>query len=374
MPIHPNTAVALVIAGLCLAAVGLLRLTGPWLSRMPAVIAGIAVGLGAAVAASGVVASRPAVPAIQLTERATPAPAPLAALQGTVRTAAGAPVAATKVVLRRFVRTEPNGQAEATTGPAGEFAFPGLEASPSAAYRVVTDFSGTTFGSDVIVLPPVGEPDRVDLVVAETTPDAAALSVQVDSTVLFGDAKGVQVLQVLGVRNSGDRAFTGGLRLPLLPEAHSFQPRKGIDRTTLTFDHDGLMTTAPVLPGETEIVYMYAVPAPTKPLRLERSVSLPTSRLELLWTGELDVRSPGLRPEGPVRVGGEAGGRRFSRMRKSGVNADEGIRATVRAGAGRDRLRPAAVAGGVAVAIGVLLFPLLRRRRGTQTGLGPEPA
>jgi hypothetical protein len=380
MPDVSSSSIPLILAGVALATLGFARLTGLALPRMPRTVGALVVAGGLAVATLGVALPRvsepAAAPSVTLqpepSGEAQATPAAVGSITGRVLDARDRPLPGREVVLRRFRGTEQELTQSIATDAQGGFRFGGLPIGPTIAHTVTTDFSGTTFRSDLIVLEPHARETRADLRVAPPTTDPSVIRVVVDSTTLVGDERAGQVLQILRVRNGSRKAYTPGLRLPLLEGASGFEARTGVDRTRLRLDDDGrLVSIAPVLPGLTEVVYTYVVPVPRSGLAVRRTFDVPTRRFELLIGGALRAtRTPDLRPQGEVRVPRADQAGTLMRYAASDLRAGASREATVVADAGGDTVRTAVIAGGVIAAVLVVVVPLLRRRRRSS----PSPA
>lgn len=375
---NANLLLPLVLAGAALAGLGVLRLATPALARMPRRVAAAAVLGGVVVAALGFVlepeGEEPPEPTIALDPIASPDPHTADVLttdvNGVVRTADGEGVAATEVMLHRFERTDEVDRLETTTDEHGQFSFGDLEVGPQVAYIVDTTYEETVFSSGLL-LP--GAHGRVELVVAPPTQDESVVRVDVDSTVLVGDEEGIQVVHILALRNTSDEAFVGELRLPLLPGASGLVPRRGLDRTKLSVTGDDLVSFAPLLPGETEVVYEYGLPPrDTDP---NRRLLYPTERLEVLVAGELQVDAGRLRQTGDVRLGATGTAREFRRYSASGLESGDEVELAVRVG-GRGLLEIVLIVAGVVIALAIVLVGLVRRRRPSEpaTDQAREPA
>ncbi len=378
MPTEHIVAAALVIAGGSLAATGALRLTRIAMRDMPrllaaaVVVAGTAV-IGAGIAYPGMIAgnTEPAAETLPLEPVPTPGsdtaddPAERTRIEGTIRRHDGTPLADAPVTLQRFEGTEPVEEAESTTDADGAFTFTDLPSGPTTAYTVGTTFDTYPYRSELL-RPRSGAAVEVEMIVAEVTEDASVLEVELDSMVLVADRQGAQVVQVLSVRNTGDRAYTAGLRLPLLPGAAGLETRSGLDRTRLAVVDEDLVSLSPVLPGETQIVYTYGVPMARSGLTVDRTVRHPTERIEVLLSGDLGgLESDVLRDEGELRLGSEAHGspRRYRRFGAADLGPRDRIEATALLDEPNRTLATALVVAAVVLAVGIFVYPLWRRRR-----------
>jgi hypothetical protein len=363
---------AIALAGGALAGAAALRLMRFALQRMPLAVASGALVAGLAVVVLGVTWHPSAAPPDLRVERETAQAHPLAiqlraSVAGGIRTAAGEPVRGAAVALNRFERTELVEHLESRTSDDGRYVFTDLVLRPATAYRVSTEYEGTAFASDLLIPQPEHTALEADLVVAASTDDPASLSVPVDSTVVLGDERGLQVLQIMTVRNAGDRAYVGGLKLPLLPGATGLNPRKGADRTRLVLSGGGLVSSAPVLPGETEVVYDYVVPSASGRLAIDRATSYPTGRVELLVSPAMSVRSPDLEGGRPVSLDAPgANARRYRAWSATKLEPGAAVRATVRLPARSHAVRDSLVVAAVIGSLLAVAFPLLRRRSPSQ--------
>jgi hypothetical protein len=185
-------------------------------------------------------------------------------------------------------------------GKGGTFTVDGLPGQAGDRYLVITDYLGVTYSSEV------HPPAPANLPIYETTTDDSVLSIPSETlSVLAGKGGTYQVLQLLRVRNSSDRAFIGSavtgtagspqratLELPIPPGAFNFAPQSGIS-APLVAAPDGLVATSdPVLPGDSDLSYLYAVTVPRSGWSMTRPVVYPTARVEVLV-------EPGLRLSGP---------------------------------------------------------------------------
>lgn len=385
MPSEPNLTLPLLLAGAAAALTGLFRISGLGLHRMPRIVGAVVLVAGVAVGALGFVlprldgaepASEPQIPL----EPSEPSDEPSEKMEesgtitGIVRTAEGEPMEDTSVTLRQFRRTDAVDTTQATTDPDGAFAFDELAVAPDVAYTVETDHRGATFASDLLFLGPHGTGEEIELVVAPPTENVDELTVDVDSTVLVGDAEGIQVVQIVGFENAGDRAYVGPVRLPVLDGAAGLVPRRGLVRTRLSVGPDELVSGTPILPGRTEVVYEYGLPAPTDARELERRVRYPTERLDVLVAGELVVRDPaGLSDEGEVRLGATGDDRPYRRFSATGLAPGDAVAPTIGIGSGDDVLGIVLIGLGALTAVGLLAFPFLRRRRSDDEPAGDIP-
>lgn len=371
MPDPSPSPIPLVLAGAALVATGLVRLLGLGLGRMPRVVAAALGAGGLAVAALGFALPNVSEPAPQPrvslepeTSMPSGTPVPIGTITGRVVDGHREPLPGRQVVVRRFRGTQVEASLATATDANGRFRFGGLRVAPTIAHTVSTDFGGVTFRSNLIVLDPHASRAEVELRIARPTEDPDVLRVDVDSTAFVGDERGAQVLQVLRIHNTSDDAYVGGLPLPVLAGAAAFEARSGLDQTRLRLRDGGLVSIAPVLPGTLEIVYTYALPVRRSRLAVRRGFVRPTEHFELLVGGELSARRViGAEPEGTVELSGQGGDRPYARFTRGDLGPRDTVTAELVVEPSGGRLRPILIGLAALAAIGLVVVPLVRRRR-----------
>jgi hypothetical protein len=198
----------------------------------------------------------------------------------------------------------------------------------------------------------------VPITVAPATTSSATVTVRAASLAVVGDSRGVQAVYAATLENSGEKAYTGGVPLPVFSGAMAVQPRTGMDQSQLAVQDGTLFSSAPVLPGSTSISYTYVAPMPESGLDATTDATFPTARFDLLVSGRVHAKTHG-HDNGTVRLGGRTYGRYTRRQLKSG----DAVPARVAVSSPVPLLRTGAiVAGGILAAL-IVVFPLLRRRR-----------
>lgn len=346
---------------------------------MPRGVAVAAVVLGLAVAGSGALAGRDRTPApadrahtprLELEPAGDlPDDAP-DGVHGVVVRHPGEPASGVKVVLvPLFSEGE---RLTARTDARGRFAFEGVEVTPGTPYIADAAYDGASFGSGVLRFGR-GPNDPVRIVVAPTTAEDDDLLVDVESIALIGDESGMQAVHALTLRNTGDRAYTGGLRLSLLPGANAIDPRTGLDRRRLTLEDAEMRSSAPVPPGRTEITYTYLLPARRDGAEITHRPRYPTRRFELLLGGELDATAlEGLEAAGSVELGPRDAQRDYRRFAATDPRTGRPLTARVVTGAGGFPWTTAGVAAAAVAAAALVLLPILRRRRTSAEDAAPD--
>jgi Carboxypeptidase regulatory-like domain len=347
-------AISLVVAGAALASLGVLALTGAAFTAMPRRVSFAVLATGALVVAFGALlphfvraGQAPHITLEREPADATPVPVPNGELRGSVVSMNGASVAGAKVVLYSSSRPP----VTATSAPDGEYRFRDLPIGGP--YRVAVSYAGGVFEKIVLIPSP-----PVSITVTVTTPSPAKLEIHAASLALVGDSRGVQAVYAATLTNSGDRAYVGGVPMPVLTGAMAVDPRSGTDRSQLAVQSGTLFSSTPVLPGSTPLSYTYVAPMPAKGTDAAIDTTFPTARFDLLLSGRLRVDTPN-HASGTIRLGG----RTYRRYTWRNLKPGDMIAARVSVSSPVPLIRTAAIAFGGLVAMLIVAFPLLRRRR-----------
>ncbi|HKN91960.1 MAG TPA: hypothetical protein VJ622_16975 [Acidimicrobiia bacterium] len=189
---------------------------------------------------------------------------------------------------------------KAPVGTGGAFRIDGFPGNPGDHFVVGTDYLGVTYSSEATP----GSP--ATLKIYETTTDPTVLSIPSTTlTVIIGKQGNYNVLQLLTAHNSSDRSYIGSsnpgangppatLELPIPAGATAFSPVEGL-ANGLTAAPDGLVaSTDPVVPGNTEVSYLYNVAVPRSGWGMSLPVVYATSNVDLLVDPALTLSGPGL--------------------------------------------------------------------------------
>ena len=195
---------------------------------------------------------------------------------------------------------------------------------PESALRffVAVVYKGVTYSR---VLEQTGlEHPTIDLIIYEpTTNDDSVVSVLSDTiTLLQGKEAGtIEVLQLLRVTNTSDRTFVGSasgtgpvaiVRVPVAQGGFDVLPTDEMNREGIAKTQEGIATTAPLLPGESTISYVYRVRASRTGWQLRREVFYPTAKTDILIGPALELRAgPGF----SFAESKELGGKTYRRYR-----------------------------------------------------------
>ena len=174
-----------------------------------------------------------------------------------------------KVILFTFDAQFNNQRYEATADAEGQFRFDNIPINPDFSYAVTVNYRERTFASQVIK----GDSAALELPVTiyELTEDTAVLTITglVYQINAIGD--GLQVAQVMIVKNSSDRMFTSNnevqenqfasVVITLPPGAVVLGFPDNQQRYVVSDDQKTVIDTAPVIPGEDHVIQIiYLVP------------------------------------------------------------------------------------------------------------------
>jgi mono/diheme cytochrome c family protein len=166
----------------------------------------------------------------------------------------------------------------------GSFRFDGLDTQSQAFYRAEVVHDGVPFPSDFVSFEPGVTQVSLPVGVYETTTSDEDISVERFHFIVIGDQPGFfSVLELYQFSNLGDRAYVGvvnedGLRetvrMALPEEAQELALQNGIIGVDFLETDEGLVATAPVIPGveSFEVAFVYAVPYGGADLSLDRAM------------------------------------------------------------------------------------------------------
>ncbi len=293
--------------------------------------------------------------------------APRDVVHGVVLMTDGSAASGVRVDLVALVTDEGARTRSAETDADGAFVFTDVDVTPGTPYVADARFDDATFPSEVLRVGR-GIDDPVRIVVARTTSKPSQLALDVESIAIVGDARGMQVVHAVTVRNGGSRAYVGGLRLPLVPGASAIDPRDGLDRRRLELIGGELVSSAPVVPGRHDITYTYVAPMEAGGLTIRHEVRYPTKRFELLVGGELDAhRTDASARSREIEIGPRGNERPYRQQQFRDLGPRESLTFAVSVKGSSPLLRIAGLVAAAAVALAIIGFPLVRRRRAHAT-------
>lgn len=303
-------------------------------------------------------------------------------------------------VLQNTPEGEPQGQPTfVPVAPDGTFNF---EADPARGHLIGLFYLGAAYSR---VLEP-GETGGIELEIYETTTDASVVKVASDSmTILQSETEGqsdvLEVLQILRFQNDSDRAYVGSdpeqpaeaapegsppprrvLRLPLPESAFDLAPADPGNGAGLATAGGRLVTTSPLVPGDTSVAYLFKVKVPRSGWQLRREIYHPTDHSDLLVGKRLRLAAA---PGFDFAESKTLGGQEYNRYRSGSRNPGAVLEADI-AFAGSGTSNGVWIGFGIVAALLAALLVSgtlrLRRRRtvdkaasaGREPGKDPKPA
>ena len=252
----------------------------------------------------------------------------------------------------------------------GRFRFQNLTPDPQYTYLVSIRLQGVTYHSERLRLTPEQPTiEQVTLQVYEATEDDTPLTITRDHLVIDLFPSHLRVLEVLIVRNGGDKAITSAY-FPLPPGFQDFQAAEENPESRVQVDQGGVIPLSPLLPGEKQFVFSYSLPYQGSTISVTKQYRYPTSRVILLLTNPaLQVSGDRFVDRGTV----EMGERRYRRLDAQNVARNSSLRFTIHSPVGTsvDTTTPASWVIYGAVAFLILcgfLFPLVHRYRPVRMG------
>lgn len=207
-------------------------------------------------------------------------------------TAGGSVVTGLKVELRTYQNYEMVKTVTINAGADNDFSFTGLSADTTDSYEAVTTFKDVTYSSGLLQFATGEIAKKITLNVYETTSSDASIRIAMAHTVIYSQANGLSVKEVMYFVNSGDKTYTGSsgagtsgqyetLKFSLPADATSFHPVLGfVDGKFVGTDH-GFIGTMPVIPGDTQVSYTYQLPY-SGAYQYSRNTDYPLDSLDIM--------------------------------------------------------------------------------------------
>lgn len=278
----------------------------------------------------------------------------------------------------------------------GRFAFSNLETISSTRYLLIANYQGVDYYSDILNFDQNQTTLPVSMTVYETTTDPTAVKITQTHFVFDVQTRQFNVLQIIAVQNSTDRAYIGPpgsgvgphrttIGLPFLAGAQNLQfDNPAADDSTLR-GTESLSYTLPIVPGSDQIVYTYQLPFTPPTYNFNLKVPFDTDKFRILLADVGGtIQSTQLTAPAPFPT---QSGQKFILSSMDNVKAGTVVTAnfvnlpTTVADQTPSTANPATspaatstnnnmqVVGGVVLgiaavaALGLLLYPILRRRR-----------
>ncbi len=226
------------------------------------------------------------------------------------KTKGGSSVAGLGVTLTAYVKDTLISEQKATSDSAGKFEFTGLSNVASSSYSVKTSFQDADYSSDKLILTADSPSVTTELAVYDSTTSDENIQVSNGHMVVSADQGALQVMEVWRFTNTGDKTYIGAkgktaratVKFTLPQGAGSVSPGQGFTpETTPT----GIVDTATVPPGITDVDFTYVIPYNGADISILRKTDYPVANFKLLVKDSgVKVTSLSLTPQEPLDMGG----------------------------------------------------------------------
>lgn len=298
-------------------------------------------------------------------------------IKGSVKnlTSGGGSVTGLEASLLVFTSQNQSVKQTAKVDDQGKFAFEGLDTGSDFTYLVHIKYQGVDYGSEPLTFPADKKELAVEMPCFDATTAAEAVSSPARHYLLDPDPEGVDVTEIVILRNATDKTYVGskeiqqGIRETLrfsVPEgAKDLAYGDGMTASQIVPVEGGFADTWPIYPGDTQRVFRYRIPAKGGSVSFTSKITMPAEKVSVLAPDigtNISVSSLSERSNPTVQ------GDKFVLLSGQNLPADTELKFKV------DRLPsaqvsavgPLALAGGVGVVllamVGLVLFVRSRRR------------
>jgi len=231
--------------------------------------------------------------------------APVGQIAGRVvdRTAPAHAVAG-QIVRLAIIERGGRGERTALSDAAGSFRFSGLPIEGIRVFLLSTDYRGVHYTGDRLTLNLETPVRTADLSVYEASPDRSAMRASAAFAVVDIARGALRVSAIQRLDNPSDRTIIisprDPLTFPLPAGAESVRPLAGWRDPRV--DAGGITDAFPLLPGETQVAYTYALRPTRAQVTLPWMLPYGAADVEMLIADAgAAVEADGLRPRGSIR-------------------------------------------------------------------------
>ncbi len=304
-----------------------------------------------------------------------------ATIKGSItnKTAGAGAVASQDVTLTTYSGLTEKDKKTAKTDQQGNFVFDGLEIGQELIYQVSLDFQGATYYSQPVMFSAEKTEQALEMLVFDATSTDTVIGSPAKHYLVQPEPGGVIVSEILIVRNSSDKTYVGStevkpgaketLRFPIPAGAESLEYVDGFYESDVFPVEGGFVDTFPIYPGDSQRVFRYWLPAKgdsvefTAKLTMSAdkvSVLMPDAGTQLSVSNLPNKSNPEIQGEKFVMLSGEklAAGTELTFKLSSLPTAEAAAPQST------SQTLPLVVAGGVAVAVGLVALALVVRRSG----------
>ena len=296
-------------------------------------------------------------------------------------TAGDAPLQSAQVTLRTW-----SGEAEldprtATTDETGHYRFDNLN-PVGHTYQLRVEHQAIAYGFGEKVFPAGESLLSIPLTVYDATSDDGALVVERMHLIIDREQDLLYVQEVHIFGNESTSTYVGSpgedergtIRFLLPPEAANVEWMSGFPQGSVVISDEGFDFVLPVLPGSAEFSFGYILPFSAPPYAFERITPYSVRSMDVFAAvGEVTLTSAQMTTSQPVSMPGgdyhhlEAAELPTGTVFAFQVDPVEPSHDALAPSEGTSQLATIAIIGGIALlAVLILAYPFLRRRRGGQ--------
>jgi hypothetical protein len=215
-------------------------------------------------------------------------------IKGSVKnlTAEGSDVSGLDVTLLIFSGQEQSGEQTTKVDDQGNFLFQGLETGSEFIYMVYLQHQNVDYGSEPLAFPADKTELTVEIPCFDATTEASAITSPARHYLLNPDPEGVAVTEIVILRNSTDKSYTGareieeGIRETLrftIPEgAVDLVYGDGMTVSRVIPVEGGFADTLPIYPGDSQRIFSYRIPAVNGSVNFSTRVTLASEKVSVL--------------------------------------------------------------------------------------------
>lgn len=311
-------------------------------------------------------------------ETATPAGTPIStdgSVVGTISngTPKGGSVEGISITLDRYQGTTQVQQWSSKTDAQGKYSFTNLPVANNESYLVTATYKKVPYSSSLVVLTKTKH-STANIEVYEPTTDPSVLNIEARGIVLSGtelQTSAMDAYEIITMTNTSKNAYVGNngtvLTIPLPTNATQIIPQPGFNFGNLSLVNGDFVTTGAIAPGSQNMMFAYLIPYQGTKATFNFRNSMKVGSVSVLFPADsFKVTSASMANAGTVTLGGK----QFDVIAVNNPVINDDIQVSVtnlpKVGSNDSSRGPlyAGIAAGVAaIAAGILIFQLLRRRR-----------
>lgn len=285
-------------------------------------------------------------------------------------TAGGGSVAAIDVTLKTYQSDNEVNSNASKTDSDGYFTFNNIAIKPDYAYQVSLTFHGAEYQSEWVTFNEGETIKFIEMIVYDSTNSDEAIKTVMSHTILYLEQGIIRVKEYYLLANMSDRTYIGATQTENAPTllfslpkgASELQESSGLMECCIINIQDGFAYTMPILPGNMEVIYSYVIENQSDSYTFTRKVNYPTINFDFLVKGEgIEIAGEQFTAREPIEISGD----KYNHLSRSNIEKGDiiEIRISNMPASGSSRIVTWLFVALVVIAIGLILFYLLRRKR-----------